>query len=172
MEDEFGKLVAERIASNAEKTPVYIEYGRHAPLILWAWSHWDCKQVTEAHIRKALEAKPETVTELLKTYISTAWGMESGLPIKGDFEREQYDLLTKTINPDIVCESIERQYGKQFLETFDPASIDSKNFEEKVALQFTQVHRKAKLEIIEKAQDSTESGSHEKEENTPENNQQ
>ncbi len=172
VEDELGGLVAERIASKAEETPVYIEYGRHTPLILWAWSHWDCKQATEAHIRKALEAKPETVTELLKTYISTAWGMESGLPIKGDFKREQYDSLTKTINPDIVCESIERQYGKHFLDTFDPASIDSKTFEEKVALQFTQVHRKAKLEIIENEQDSTESQSHEKEGNTPENSQQ
>jgi hypothetical protein len=166
---------AKNILSIAVPLPFAVEclrWFRTGEENLWAWSHWDCKQATEAHIRKALEAKPETVTELLKTYISTAWGMESGLPIRGDFEREEYDSLTKTINPDIVCESIERQYGKQFLDTFDPASIDSKNFEEKVALQFTQVHRKAKLEIIEKAEDSAESQSLEKEGNTPQNSQQ
>lgn len=172
VEDKLGKLVAKRIASKAEETPVYKEYGRHAPLILWAWCHWDSKRATETHIQKALEAEPETVSELLKTFISTAWGMESGLPIKGDFEREQYDSLTKTINPDIVYESIERKYGKQFLDTSDPATIDSKTFEEKVALQFTWIHRKAKMVLTEKTRDAAGSHGQEKEGNTPENSQQ
>jgi hypothetical protein len=172
VEDDFGKLIAKRIASKAEETPVYKEYGRHTPLILWAWCHWDSNQATETHIQKALEAEPETVSDLLTTFISTAWAMESGLPRKGDFKREQYDSLTKTINPDIVYESIERKYGKKFLDASDPSTIDSKTFEEKVALQFTRIHRKVKLELNEKMVNAAESHGQEEKENTPENSQQ
>jgi hypothetical protein len=172
IEDELGKLVAGRIASIAKESTIYMEYGRDAPLILWAWSHWDRKETTEAHVRQALETKPETVTELLRTYIPTAWGMESGLPIKGDFEREQYDSLSKTIDPDIVYNSIERLYGKQFLDTFDPTTIEGRNFEEKVALQFSQVHRHVKTELAEDTKDTVESQNHLKEENASENSRQ
>jgi predicted KAP-like P-loop ATPase len=172
VEDKLGKLVAGRIASIAKETTIYMEYGGDAPIILWAWSHWDRKQTTEAHVRQALEAKPETVTELLRTYIPTAWGMESGLPIKGDFKREQYDSLSKTLDPDIVYDSIERLYGKQFLDTFDPATIDGKSFEEKVALQFLQVHRHVKTELTEDTKDTVESQNHLNEENTSEKSQQ
>ena len=172
VEDKLGKLVAGRIASIAKESTIYMEYGGDAPLILWAWSHWDCKQATEAHVRQALEAEPETVTELLRTYIPTAWGMESGLPIKGDFKREQYDSLSTTLDPDIVYDSIERLYGKQFLDTFDPATIDGKSFEEKVSLQFLQVHRHVKTELTEDTKDTVESQNHLKEENTSEKSQQ
>jgi hypothetical protein len=141
IENELGRLVAQRIYSIAKDDNLYLKYGRDAPLVMWTWAHYEGKGATEAYVKQKIEETPESVSQFLKTFITTAWGMESGLPIKGDFERDQYDYLSKIVSPEIVLGTIKLFYGDGFIESLDPSTIEEKKFEEKIILQFIQIHQ-------------------------------
>ena len=159
IEDDLGRLTAQRIASIAEDNIIYMEYGRDAPLVLWTWAHYDGKEKTEVYVKKKIEENPASVSQFLKTYITTAWGMESGLPIKGDFEREQYDYLSKIVDPEIVIGAIKLFKGKEFIKSVDLSTIEEKNFEEKITLQFIYIHQLVMDELNRTDEETSDSSS-------------
>ena len=159
IEDDLGRFTAQRIASIAEDNIIYMEYGRDAPLVFWTWAHYDGKETTEAYVKKKIEENPASVSQFLKTYITTAWGMESGLPIKGDFEREQYDYLSKIVDPEIVIGAIKLFKGEEFIKSVDLSTIEEKNFEEKITLQFIHIHQLVMDELNRTDEETSDSSS-------------
>ena len=82
----------------------------------------------------------------LTTYVPTAWGMESGLPRKGDFERHAYDMVKELIDPEKIVSPLRDIYGTE-VDQGDHYQLDTIPFERRIAIQFGLIHRKVKEEI-------------------------
>ena len=157
-EELLGRMVADRIAGESTEGPIFIKYKGDAPLLLWAWAKWHSKGETQTHILESLEENPDIVSDFLSTYVNTAWEMATGLPRKGDFERQNYDFLALVVDPEIIYSFIKEIYGPQVESAqgdyFEyPPELE---FKEKLAWQFASIHHHVKAE---KSEDSfTETG--------------
>ena len=158
-EYSLGELVADRIAAAAREKAIHLACGRDTPTILWAWGHWGKKDEAAEHIREALRHDPATVLEFLRTFVPTAWGMETGLPIKGDFEQDEYQRLCKVANPETVYNALRELYGDQIASEVPDGMLYSKTFHEKIAFQFASVHRQSvakQIAAMEPPQEGTQ----------------
>ena len=72
--------------------------------------------------------------------------MESGLPVPGDLERNQYESIKKLVDPEIIDRKIKEIYGDEIqldnYHKFDNVKSDK----ERVSKQFCYVHKIAKSE--------------------------
>lgn len=59
-----------------------------------------------------LKEDSDAILRLLDAYTSTAWGMETGVSHKSDFERWHYDSLTKILSPDVIISAIVNRMGE------------------------------------------------------------
>ncbi len=146
-EATLGRMAAERIAAESEKEVIYIKYKEAAPMLLWVWAHWKSKEVTEGYIIKSIEDKPETISDLLSAYIQTPWDMTTGLPMKGDFERQNYDSLAQVVGLEKVYAVVRKIYGTQIDNAQgDVLEYSERPFAEKLAFQFASIHHYVKAE--------------------------
>jgi len=153
-EDELGAFVAQRIASEAKEKPIHLACGKDTPTVLWAWGHWGKRGDPDAHVAEVLRQDPATVLDFLKTFMPSAWGMETGLPIKGDFNEDEYKKLGGVVNPEIVYEAVVAVFGTQLESEVPYTVLHSKPFQEKIAFQFASVHRKSVETHVETADPS------------------
>ena len=77
------------------------------------WSIWGSSAEIDNYIQEMIEINAEKAITFLKCYVPTQWAMESGLPSKGDFERDQYDAVAKVVNPEIIYNALLATYGTQ-----------------------------------------------------------
>jgi KAP family P-loop domain len=148
-EDSLGALVADRIASVARERAIHLACGRDTPTILWAWGHWGKREEAEEHVKEALRQDSATVLEFPRTFVPTAWGMETGLPIEGDFEQDEYKRLCGVVNPETIYNALREVFGDQLVSEVSYAVLHSKPFHEKIAFQFASVHRQSIAEQAE-----------------------
>jgi predicted KAP-like P-loop ATPase len=143
----LGKLAAKRIYRESKDSTIYIKYGKDTPLLLWAWAYFGSKKATETHIIKSLGDKPETVLDLLISYVGTAWEMTTGLPRKGDFRRENYNSLSVVVDPGIIYSFVRKVYGPQVENARGKVfEYRDRPFAEKLVLQFASIHHYVKEE--------------------------
>jgi hypothetical protein len=144
VEEELGGILAERVRTKAQEAPLFQTFGSDAPRLLWIWSTHAAGEV-DAYLRGLLEADPAAVDDLLATYVGKAWGLESGLSHRADFERHAYDGLAKLIDPDFVMAKLRARYGDE---------LDSPEFHHsretplgrRIAHQFAYIHRAVKAQ--------------------------
>jgi len=142
-EVELAKILLGKIVKIASKSPIYINSPRDAPNLLGAWALWGSRQETDNYLRDTFEQDPYNVLKFLKCFVPSRWGMESGLPTKGNIDKRQYDWISNIVDPDIVYLYLTKLYGS---ELDDPKymEIDNRPVEIKVAHGFSFWHRKAK----------------------------
>lgn len=94
------------------------------------------KGYANEYVTDLLQKKPEAIMRILDSYVPTAWTMETGLPHKSDFDREQYDSLTKQLSPSIIINALEAlpgglpEVGEDFPRSFSQTddTINAKQF--------------------------------------------
>lgn len=145
-ENELGKIIAERVRGFSQEQPIYIRSPKDASLLLFIWSHWGSKEETNQYLARTLDEDPRNSIELLKCYLLTSWGMESGLSHKGDFAREQYDSITKVVDADLIYSALYKIYGPELDSPKYHGDNSDRSLDERVGHQFAYIYHYVKSE--------------------------
>jgi len=135
----MDNIVAQRIAKAHEDQPVYIQFGRDAPLLLWLWNTVDAEG-SRMSVRRSLDLHPEEVDAYLDCHIGEGWEIESGLPVRGRFERRHFDEVDRIVGSDYVMDNLISRYRNDL---DDPQEYPPQEWPSarKVAHQFCLVYR-------------------------------
>lgn len=151
-EEKVLGTMAERIRAQAAESPLYQTFGRDAPWLYWFWNKQDGGDAVAIHLRARFEANPNEVDGFLDTFVSEAWGMESGLPQRADFDRGNYDAVAGLIDPDFIVANLKQRYGAE-LDAPEFYHGSETPFARRIAHQFVYIHLKVHEE---KAQPESE----------------
>lgn len=105
-------IVAHRIARAHDEQPTYIQFGHDAPSLLWLWNRVD-HDGCHAAIRHRIDQHAEEVDAYLNCYVGEGWEIESGLPVRGQFERRHFDEADRIVGADYVMDKLRRRYGDE-----------------------------------------------------------
>ncbi|MGA9364997.1 MAG: KAP family NTPase [Bacteroidota bacterium] len=144
-ENQLSRRLAERIKDCAQSEVIYLKYPKDSQAMFAIWADWVSKEETSKYLAEYFAANQSNVIQFLKTYLPTAWVVESGLPHKDHFQRRQYDSLERVVDPEIVFTSLREIYGEEL----DRATWDESRFEsldKRVAFQFASIHLSVKKE--------------------------
>jgi hypothetical protein len=125
----------------AEEKPLYIVFPDDAPVLLWTWNKYGRPGEVRAYIKARLDSEPTDTLKFLGTYVSPAWEMESGLPHKSDFSRENYDAIAIIIEPEAILTHLKLLYGVR-LDSPEYYHSRETPLEERIAQQFAFIHKK------------------------------
>lgn len=145
IENAIGLSLADRIRAESAQTPAFVSHGEDASGLYWLWKKYRDKAEVEAHLRASLDADLNNVDRFLDGYVGRAWGMESGLSNRADFNRDAYNGLIDLIDPEFVLAKLHQRYGfligeGEFHRTRDLPIA------ERIANQFAWIHRFASNE--------------------------
>lgn len=103
-------IVAQRIAQAHDEQPAYIQFGRDAPWLLWLWNRVD-PEGSRVAVQHRFGLHPEEVDAYLDCHVGEGWEVESGLPVRGRFERRHFDEVDRIVGADYVMDNLARRYG-------------------------------------------------------------
>jgi hypothetical protein len=110
-ENIIGLDLAKRIKKDAQIGSLYLRYPRHSYFMLAIWENWIAFNETNEYLSNTFKESRNNVIEFLNTYIGTGWSMETGLPSKSELTRDQYDMIVRVVDPDIVLHHLHNIYG-------------------------------------------------------------
>jgi len=135
----LGRLLGDRIERSSAEQPLFLTEPNDAPTLYWLW----CEQTSDAQVQEALRAQlstsPDLVDSFLACFVGEAWGIESGIPRPGDFERRQYDSVSKLVGADYIAANLKARYGAELdvPQEYPPEAMDQAR---RLAHQFMNVH--------------------------------
>ncbi|MCD4506755.1 KAP family NTPase [Chromobacterium piscinae] len=132
-------IVAQRIAQAHDEQPAYVQFGRDAPSLLWLWNRVDAEGSRVA-VRRRFDLHPEEVDAYLDCHVGEGWEIESGLPVRGRFERRHFDEVDRIVGAEYVMDNLARRYGDD-LDSPQEYPPQEWLVARKVAHQFTLIYR-------------------------------
>jgi len=154
IEEESLRVVAQslvaRIREAAISAPLYLSFGRDSQALFWYWKQNGSPGEMESHLRAWLLQSEDAVDAFLEIFPGRAWGMESGLSHRADFDRSAYDNVVNLLAGNFVVERLLAKYGEEFQYDQEVAPNTQKQWELHTASRFFEIHRfaldeKAKL---------------------------
>jgi len=140
VEEELGKILMARIRDAAAKEPPYLEFPDGAPALLWIWNKNGSQTEVGTYLSERFKKNPKETQKFLISFVGLAWGLESGLPHRSDFMRENYDSVCNLINPVVVLDYLRSVYGAE-LDTAEYRPSRELPDEQRIAYQFANMHR-------------------------------
>jgi len=135
----LARIAGERIEVSNAEAPFFLTEVKDAPTLYWLW----CQETSDAHVQEALRiqlnASPEWIDPFLACFVGESWGVESGIPRPGDFERRQYDSASKLVGADYIATKLKERYGSE-LNIPEEYPADGMDQARRVAHQFMSVH--------------------------------
>ena len=80
------------------------------PTIFYTLNKYVRNDYVKDYVTWLISEDSENLVRILDSYVPTAWGMESGVSHKSDFERAQYNSLTRELDASIVLDSIQEHF--------------------------------------------------------------
>lgn len=155
----LARIASERIEVSNAEAPFFLTEAKDAPTLYWLW----CQETSDTHVQEALrtqlDASPEWVDPFLLCFVGESWGVESGIPRPGDFDRRQYDSVSKLVGADYIATKLKERYGAE-LSTPEEYPSEGMGQARRVAHQFMNVHN----HVLQKDTSLTSSSAHEGEE--------
>ena len=99
--------------------------------------------------------EPADAARLLDALIGRAWGLESGLSHKSEFDRSDFDAMANLIDPAIVLAALKKTFGA----LLDNVSFDKcweLNGDQQTACRFVAIFNKVQQERAAKEQGAGE----------------
>ena len=118
---KVGRVLAERIAGDFGEHVDYYRYGDDIGTMLWLWKTYGEKGALASFLSIRFSDHADEAVRFLDAFIGRAWGVESGLSRKGEFDRRRYDSVTALIDPGVVVRALREHFG---------LSLDDVTFEE------------------------------------------
>ncbi|MBD1863035.1 MULTISPECIES: P-loop NTPase fold protein [Trichocoleus] len=137
----LAKFLIQEIIKLSCNAPIYIKFPEDARTIIYVWEHWVSIEEASQYLIKTLDQDPQNSVELLKCYVPTKWSSAFYGARKGDFERSQYDDLSKLVDPSFIYELIYSVYGAVLDNPKYDSNESQRSFDEKVVNQFAYIHQ-------------------------------
>ncbi|HDS1565626.1 TPA: AAA family ATPase [Stenotrophomonas maltophilia] len=138
-DNALSRLASERIEAESAKAPLFLTEPKDAPTLYWLW----CQETSDAHVQQVLRAQLDKSTDrvdaFLACFVGESWGVESGIPRPGDFERRQYDSVSKLVGADYIAVKLKERYGAE-LDSPEEYPAEGMDQPRRVAHQFMNVH--------------------------------
>lgn len=138
--DAIAEPLINKISIEVEnKENIITKYPDNCRMIFYTWKKYKNKDV-ELYLETLFKKVEKSVYMFLESYTPTAWGMESGISHKSNFERDQYNSIVKIIEPSIVINAIEKELGStpEISEEYPYFSDEPREI--KLAKQFMWLH--------------------------------
>ncbi len=103
----LGKLIADKLEENENITKTT---PKSIPTIFYTLNKYVRNDYVKDYVTWLISEDSENLVRILDSYVPTAWGMESGVSHKSDFERAQYNSLTRELDASIVLDSIQEHF--------------------------------------------------------------
>lgn len=136
---QLKAILTTRIEETEAESNIFIDHPKDAPLLFRLWS--DGTSIT--HVQEKLigrfELAPEQLDLFLACHLGESWGMESGLPRPSDFDREQYNSVTRLIPAEYIATNLRLRYGAELDNPIHHAP-DSMLLPRRIAHQFMSLH--------------------------------
>lgn len=140
IEESLGVKVASAVKDESASNNIYKKYGDESHFLFYAWANFISKEEVSEYLQITFSEESNNVIEFLKTYLPTAWGRDSGIPHKGDFERSHFDAVASLIDPEIIYSKLTDLFGNKLEGAADSFCRDEENSDLKIALQFSYLH--------------------------------
>lgn len=118
----LGKVVYEEL--------VNVDITKLAPKSIWRTFSTLNKYVksnfANDYVNELISKEPEVIIRIIDSLVPTAWGMESGISHKSDFERSQYDSLISVLDPSIILRTIQASFPYVAIHDEFPRIYDDK----------------------------------------------
>lgn len=143
-EDELGEILVNRIKKEiSDEKPLFLAFPPYSHLLNFAWLKWGDKDELRDHVKTTIQKKSKYAVELIKTYLPTTYGMDSGIGKKGDFDRGNYNSLIEIVDPEIVLKALKKDYGDELNNPQYREDDEEWDLDKRSAHQFAFVHKKA-----------------------------
>jgi hypothetical protein len=137
-------ILARRVQDHAAEQPLY-RMGKEGRTLLLLWAYAGDRQESDAYIREAVAREPGVALEVLSCFVGTSWGMETGLPSISDFERDEYNVLARVVDPGALYRALGKIDGLDLHADQYPDDSEEQP-QTRIARQFAFVHRKVQAD--------------------------
>lgn len=103
----LAKIVSEKLSNNEDITKLAPKY---ILMVFNTLNKYIRGDFSNDYVNGLISKEPEVIIRILDSLVPTAWGVESGIFHKSDFERSQYDSLASVLDPSIVLRTIEEHF--------------------------------------------------------------
>ena len=135
------RAFASRIREANAAAPLYMAAPLDAPTLYWMWSgQFGAAEVTDALFTR-LAAFPNEVDLFLDRYVGESWFVETGLPVRSDFDRENYISVAKIVPPEFIADNLRQRHEIGDVAEYHPDQ--GTPIAKRIALQFLYIHRLA-----------------------------
>lgn len=118
--NDVASIMAARIAEDISANPDYSRHGRKIGTLLYIWKKYGPDGEMAAFLTGRFTKSPDDAVKLLDAFIGRAWGLESGLSHKSQFDRSEFDAVANLIDPGIVLAALKKTFGS----LLDSATFD------------------------------------------------
>lgn len=139
-EEPLREILTTRIEEADAISPLFITHPKDAPSLYWSWADRAPAGRVRQRLEALFDAVPEQLDIFLSCYVGEAWGMENGLPRPADFEREQYNSVSRLLPANYIAENLRLRYGEE-LDTPQNYPPETMAQSRRVAHQFMTVHQ-------------------------------
>ena len=122
------------------------EENRILPYTFYILNQYSKKETIINYMSSIFEKDKSAIVRLLDAYTPTAWGLETGISHKSEFERDQYNSLIRIFDPEYILKSIEKYLGNLPEDQEDFPRNFERNDRSIVLHQFVWMHRRVLLE--------------------------
>ena len=99
---------------------------------------------------------PTDAIKLLDAFIGRAWGLESGLSHKSQFDRSEFDTVASLIDPNVLLTALKTTFG-ELMDDVDFDKCWQLEGDQQTACRFAAIFNKVREENAQK-QSSADSG--------------
>lgn len=109
--DDIGKHLGKILSEILEQTEDITKLtSKSIPKIFYTLNKYVRNNYVNDYVAGLISTDPVAIVRILDSYVPTAWGMESGVSHKSDFEREQYNSLTGELDASIILDSVQEHF--------------------------------------------------------------
>ena len=140
----IGKHLGNSIIKELGDTDITLVYPNLVSYIFYILNKYVNHNFANDYITKQILKDDLVLVRILESYVPTSWGMESGLPHKSNFEREQYNHLAEVLDTKIIIENLKKYFPSFFESIEDDFPRDYDDIKEKSTLfikQFIWLHK-------------------------------
>ena len=102
--NHLGKVLSSILENSENQTKLP---HKAIPTIFYTLNKFVRNNYVNEYVGALISKEPASIISILDAYVPTAWGMESGISHKSDFERDQYNSVTNVLDPSIILKTIE-----------------------------------------------------------------
>lgn len=86
---------------------------KDAASLYWHWAHQRGREQVAAALTGRFDNAPQEVDAFLDCFVGEGWDMESGLPRRSDFDRENYDSVSRLVAPEYIAVNLRQRFGAE-----------------------------------------------------------